>query len=241
MNAALDEGATSAALRDEGFQSALRCTAVVGMADVSGGWDAYWGGLGSRWRNNVRRDQRRLGEEGRVSYEHYRPRGTAGGEDDPRWDLYAACEQIAGASWQSASKNGNTLSDDHVRGFLRDAHRAAAAAGALDLHLLRLDGRPAAFAYNYHLHGGVFGLRTGYDAEVSRAGAGTVLLARSLRQCSDLGDRLVDLGANYLECKRHWLTHRQPCQAVSHYPWTVLRVQALRLKRMFSGWVARGA
>lgn len=44
--------------------------------------------------------------------------------------------------------------------------RASARPGGLDLSLLLGGGEPAAFAYNYHYAGGVYGLRMGHSAAV---------------------------------------------------------------------------
>ena len=118
----------------------------------------------------------------------YRPLGRPHDDGSPRWDLYDACEEIARRSWQGAATDGTTLSHDGVRGFLREAHEAAAAAGAVDLNLLLIDGVPAAFLYNYHYRGYVNGLRRGYDAQRSRDGAGNVLLAYALRDSFARGD-----------------------------------------------------
>ena len=97
-----------------------------------------------------------------------------------------------------------------MRGFLRETHEAAAAAGAVDLNLLLIDGVPVAFIYGYHYRGYVYGLRRGYDAERSREGAGNVLLAYTLRDSFARGDRIYDMGVGSLESKRHFQTRVLP-------------------------------
>ena len=139
-------------------------------------------------------------------------------DGSPRWDLYDACEDLARRSWQSAATNGTTLSHESVRGFLRDAHQAAAAAGAVDLNLLLLDGSPVAFIYGYHYRGYVYGLRRGYDVERGAEGAGNVLLAYTLRDSFARGDRLYDMGVGSLRSKRHFETRVIPLLRYSHYP-----------------------
>ena len=120
-------------------------------------------------------------------------------------------------------------------------HAVAAARGAVDLHLLRVGGRPAAFAYNYCYRGHVFGLRMGYDAGVSREGLGTVLSQRVIESCFRCGDHTLDLGSNYLAAKRNWLTAVVPVLRYTHFPLAVPRVQLLRLKRIAQHWLGRGA
>src|SRR5487761_702804 len=148
-----------------------------------------WQMLALRWvhrdgsdRGRTRRAMRFVGWR---PLEEIDQRGPAG---DPRWDLIEACLQVARKSWQAGVDKGTTLSHGSVESYLRDGREAAARAGGLDLNLLLLDGRPAAFAYNYHYRGHTYGLRMGYDATVSRDGAGTVLMRRMLADGFERGD-----------------------------------------------------
>src|SRR6185369_15587866 len=130
-------------------------------------WQSYWQSRTSRWRNNVRRSERKLAERGTIRYLRYRPDASADQPTDPRWDLYEACEAIARSSWQGTSRTGTTLTHEAIRPFLRDCHLRAVEAGALDLNLLLIDEQPVAFNYAYHYRGYVFGLRTGFDGSVA--------------------------------------------------------------------------
>ena len=67
--------------------------------------------------------------DGRAEYVRHRPLPASEGDGDPRWDLYAMCEAVAQASWQSHVTNGNTLTHERVREYFRDAHDAAARLG----------------------------------------------------------------------------------------------------------------
>jgi CelD/BcsL family acetyltransferase involved in cellulose biosynthesis len=216
-------------------------TAVV---DLQGSWESYWTTRKGAWLRRFRHDERRLAERGEVSYVRYRPAGRLVGQVDnlsydgglPRWDLYDACEEIARRSWQSDATNGTTLSHASVRDFLREAHEAAAAAGAVDLNLLLLDGSPVAFVYGYHYGGYVYGLRRGYDVGCAREGAGNVLLARVLRDSFARGDRVYDMGVGSLGSKRYFQTRLLPVLRYSHFPPAALRTQLLRVMRW---WQAR--
>ncbi|MDA7977192.1 MAG: GNAT family N-acetyltransferase [Pirellulales bacterium] len=231
-----DRGRTPRAMQAAGFQANERKDAPSAVVELQATWEDYWASRSSKWRNNVRRNERKLAEAGEVAYVHYRPRGAASGDADPRWDLYDACEHIAQASWQGNSQTGTTISHTEVRAFLRDMHSTAVDAGGLDLHLLYLNGCPAAFAYNYHYRGMVTGLRTGFDANVSRDGTGTTLICRSIRTAYQHGDHTLDLGADFLHCKRNWITSRIFAYSYSHYPLFAPRSQLARLKRL---WEAR--
>ena len=183
------------------------------------------------WLRRFRHAENKLAGQGEVSYVRYRPRGQTLGDGDPRWDLYDACEKLALHSWQGAATDGTTLSHEAVRAFFRETHQAAAAAGQLDLNLLCIDGATVAFVYGYHHNGYVYGLRRGYDAQRSREGAGTVLLAHTLRDSFARGDRMYDMGVGSLASKRHFLTRQLPILRMSHFPLLPLRAQLLRAKR----------
>jgi len=230
-------GPTALAMRGAGFcpqRSTWNRTAVV---EFTGTFDDYMASRTRKWRSNYRRSERCLAKLGSVGYVRYRPGGELRGETDPRWDLYNACEAIARRSWQGASTDGTTLTHASVRPFFREAHAAAAKAGMVDVNLLYLAGRPAAFAYNYHHDGRLYGVRAGYDAAVSREGAGGVLLVRAIRNSFQRGDNLFDLGVGSLEGKRHLATRMVPIFRCSHYPLAVPRAQLIRLKRWTQRWL----
>jgi CelD/BcsL family acetyltransferase involved in cellulose biosynthesis len=227
-----DQGRTAAALAGALLPASVeeqQPSALIELASFAN-WQAYWSSRTSRWRNNVRRSQRKLAERGQVTHLRYRPRGSAAPDDDPRWDLYLQCERIAQASWQAASQSGTTLSHAAIRPFLRDCHAAAVRAGALDLNLLLVDGVAVAFNYAYHFQGHVFGLRTGYDASLVADGAGTVLQAHMIEDSFARGDRTYDLGAGYLECKRYWQSEIRHSHRYTHFPRAPL-AQMVRVKR----------
>jgi CelD/BcsL family acetyltransferase involved in cellulose biosynthesis len=240
-----DRGRTAMVMAQEGFAPLVEpwhTTSLVNLA-ACGDWDTYWSSRSSRWRNNVRRSEKMLAARGAVSYVRYRPGGIAAHETDPRWDLYYQCEQIARSSWQGESQTGTTLTHDAVRPFLRDCHRVAARAGAVDLNLLLVDGQAVAFNYAYHYAGNVFGLRTGFDRQAAREGAGSVLQRRMIEDSFARGDHTYDLGPDYLECKRYWQTETRQSDRYTHFASVEPVAQLARVKRGIGRWLAgaRGA
>jgi CelD/BcsL family acetyltransferase involved in cellulose biosynthesis len=233
-----DQGRSERAMRFVGWRPQEEIGHHAPAIDLRGGWEAYWSSRGHRWRGNVNRSERKLAAAGGIEYVRYRPEGAARGDGDPRWDLFDACRHIAQQSWQGSSPSGTTLSHASVEHFLRDAHQTAAHAGGLDLNLLYVAGRPAAFAYNYHYHGHLYGLRMGYDPVVTRDGAGTVLWRKMIEDSFARGDHTFDLGPDSLEVKKAWQTsveisYRYTCYAPAPRP------QALRLKRGLQAWRRR--
>jgi CelD/BcsL family acetyltransferase involved in cellulose biosynthesis len=226
-----DRGRTRQAMHDAGLGAFVERGQDIALIDLagSGDWQAYWSSRTSRWRNNVRRSEKKLAQRGEVTYLRYRP--ITGEAQDPRWDLYNECERIAAASWQGSSSTGTTLTHAEIRPFLRDCHQRAAAVGAVDLNLLSVNGRAVAFNYAYHHAGYVFGLRTGYDATAECEGAGSVLQARMIEDCFARGDRTYDLGPGYAECKRYWQTETRFGYRYTHFPSHVPIAQLVRAKR----------
>jgi CelD/BcsL family acetyltransferase involved in cellulose biosynthesis len=196
------------------------------------GWDAYWASRTSHWRTNIRSNLKKLAKLGPVEYVRYRPRGTAFGQDDPRWDLYDACVQLAARGWQGLRNDGTTLSHPQVRDYLRSAHQVAAQFGAADINLLYVAGEPVAFAYNYAYRGHVYGMRAGYDPLFKTLGAGSALAYHMTQDSCQRGDRVLDLGPGNMPSKVNWLNEVVPAYHYTNYsPWS-LRAWGLRAKRL---------
>ena len=234
----VDHGRAQNAMRHAGWQPLEQAGEQGAAIDFAGTWQDYWSARGHHWRNNVGRSEKKLAAEGELSYVRYRPEGAAYGDDDPRWDLYEACESIARDSWQGSSKNGTTLSHSSVQSYLRDAHEQAVHAGAADINLLYLSGRPVAFIYNYHYRGHLYGLRMGFDASATKGGAGSVLMRRVIEDSFERGDSRFDLGPGSLKCKAPWQTELQTAYRYTHFAPTP-RAQALRWKRTIDQWSLR--
>lgn len=228
----VDHRRTASALELAELPAVEQRAEEVAMVEFKGTWDEYWMSRPGKWRSNLRRGEKSLAARGALRFERYRPAGSLAGDDDPRWDLYNACERVAGESWQGAAADGTTMSNESVRAFLRDAHVAAVEAGMLDLCVLFVDDVPVAFAYNYHTDGRVFGLRMGFDASFENAGS--VLMQKMFADSFDRHDVSLDLGAGYLDWKRPWLTKVVDSYHYTHYAPVAVRAQALRLKRWVS-------
>jgi len=85
--AASDLQQTASAMRRAGFQAYQTAWDRTAVIDLNDTWDAYLANHSSKWRNNVRRWERKLAQRGTIRYLRYRPLGEAHGEADPRWDL----------------------------------------------------------------------------------------------------------------------------------------------------------
>lgn len=225
-------------LTDAEFTHFQRPHTEIPMIQLDGDWKSYWATRSGKLRNNCRRHEKGLKKMGDVEMIRYRPKGSSHGEDDPRWDLYDMCETIARASWQGSSKTGTTITHDSIRDYLRDSHVRAVQCGGVDLVLLTVAGRPAAYNYNYFYQGRVNGMRLGFHPDLARMSPGTVLTYYAVRDSFEQGDHLWDLGPGSLDAKRHWQTTIEKSYRYTHYPRTLGRIQALRLKRWWDQWRA---
>jgi CelD/BcsL family acetyltransferase involved in cellulose biosynthesis len=227
----VDQQRTPTAMAQVGLPGQAQAWTQAPMIELDGSWQDYWRGRQKKYRHNVERCRRRLERQGKLELIRYRPEGSAHGDDDPRWDLYDACLGIAKCSWQGSSGNGTTLCHRCVCDYLRDAHVAAVRAGAMDLCLLTLGGRPIAFIYHYRYEGRIYGLRKGYEPELGCLGPGIVLQQMVLEDSFRRGDRSYDMGAGSLDSKRPWQTSLATSYRYTHFPLASPRTQLIRAKR----------
>jgi CelD/BcsL family acetyltransferase involved in cellulose biosynthesis len=228
---ASDGGRAGRSMQIVGLLSAQQPYQTTSLVERVGDWEQYLAGQSRKHRHEIRRVLRRVFDDHGAQFIRHRPAPTREGDGDPRWDLFAMCGQVALASWQATLTTGNTLTHERVRHFLRDAHQVAAHNGMLDLNLLMVDDRPAAFAYNYHYDGRVVGLRMGYDPTLGYSGLGTALVLRSLEDSFNRGDASYDLGPGESRFKRHLRTRTETSYRLSYWPLGSWRSQAVRLTR----------
>jgi CelD/BcsL family acetyltransferase involved in cellulose biosynthesis len=111
----------------------------------------------------------------------------------------------------------------------------AARLGCLDLNLIKVNGEPIAFGYNYIYNGALVGLRIGYDPKFAKAGVGNVLYLLTFEDSFRRGDTQFDMGVGSLEMKRWWWTRTVQSYRYTHYPLSAPRAQLLRLKHWLFG------
>lgn len=204
---------------------------ITSLVDLPATWDEFMAGKSHTLRRQFRRTLRETFDAGGGQFIRHRPAAATHGDGDPRFDLYDKCESIAQASWQATVVNGNTLTHDRVRDYFRDTHAVAARLGMLDVNLLEIEGRPAAFLYGYHYQGNVTALRTGYDANLANRGVGSALILKSLEDCIQRGDHCLDFGPGEREHKRRLRTRMEPTYRLTYTPLSSWRSQTVRLSR----------
>jgi CelD/BcsL family acetyltransferase involved in cellulose biosynthesis len=226
-----ERGRTARAMRAANMLTDKWKCRTTYVVDLPSSWDEFVRSKSSSTRQQFRRQLRDVFESNDVEFVRHRPAPAREGDGDPRWDLYEMCESAALASWQGSVDNGNTLTHDHVRAYWRDAHESAARAGMIDVNLLLIAGRPAAFIYNYHFQGRITSMRTGYDSTTPIKSVGSALFLRSLQDSIARGDTLVDFGPGDREHKRRLHTRTETSYRLNYTPTGSIRSQAVSWSR----------
>ncbi len=235
-----DRGCTEHAMQIAGMTPAVEkqgSTSVIEFdrftnhqSQSDGGWNAYLQSRTKKVRHELLRQRRQLDKQGKVAFHRFRPEPHRCGDGDPHWEVYEDCLAVAEKSWQATSKSGNTLCHGSVAELLADAHDVAARLGMLDMCLLTVGGKPAAYYYAYHCDGRIFGLRTGFDPSIP-GGAGSVLLGRLIEDSFARGDKRLDLGVGPEAYKRRLRTSVETSSQLTHIARGAWRPQALRVAK----------
>lgn len=128
--------------------------------------------LSTKKRKELRRQKKRLGEEGELTFER-----LSGAENLSEWiDEFLALE---GRGWKG--ETGSSLnSAAGTDAFFRSALSGAATDGRLERLALRLDGKPIAMLINFIAPPGAFSFKTAYDERYSRFSPGVLLQEENL-------------------------------------------------------------
>jgi CelD/BcsL family acetyltransferase involved in cellulose biosynthesis len=159
-------------------------------------FDEYLAARSSKFRNYLKRVERRIVAEGEASVTDY----TAADEVDRAYDMLLEIER---ASWKH--EHGTAISAvPHQVGFYRDLCRGAAERGRLHLQVLSFGGRPAAYNLGYVRDSTYSYLKTSYGEAWRQLGVATWLRAQLIRSLIDRGLRFMDFPAEPYEWERQW-------------------------------------
>lgn len=140
--------------------------------------------LSGKKRKELRRQQRRLAEEGELTVER-----TTDRADIAAWaDEFLALER---AGWKGEA--GSALAcDPRTTGLFRAALDEAAARGKLERLAIRLDGRPLAMLATFLSPPGAFSFKTAFDESFARFSPGVLLQRENLELLLRPGIEWVD-------------------------------------------------
>jgi CelD/BcsL family acetyltransferase involved in cellulose biosynthesis len=156
------------------------------IVECQGDWVRYLRSRPNEVREAYRRSEQTLAARGEIEHVRYRPEGAPLFDGAPRWELFNEIErqEIGSRARQAAGAPTAESRDGQV---LREMHDAATAIAGVDLNLLRLGGRPIAWAYNYRCDGRIE-MQYLHAAEELSSAASCVLLGRMLRDGFRRGD-----------------------------------------------------
>ncbi len=146
--------------------------------------DYFEAALGAKKRKELRRQRRRLEEEGR--FEVCRSTGSEGLET---WiDEFLALER---SGWKGAE--GSALAScPGTEALFRHAIDGAAARGKLERLGLRIDGEPVAMLASFLTPPGAFSYKTAFDERYSRYSPGVLLQRENLAMLERAGIEWTD-------------------------------------------------
>lgn len=190
-------------------------TAIV---DLGGTWDQYLINQFKTWPWREWNEVRGIAYRDAVQYIRYRPQSRVAEAVGPRWDLYRACQDIAGGNLEESFPAGTRLSDQVTSDFLREIYAAAAHRGMLDLNLLWFEGRPVAFQYNFHHRGRLIGWQRRGSVNGFVPGTANFLQWETIRDSFARHDSCYHLGPTDVDPQGRFATRREKTYGYTHVP-----------------------
>jgi CelD/BcsL family acetyltransferase involved in cellulose biosynthesis len=182
-----------AAADDAGYRVEERVLLRSPYVQVTGNWDAdwekYWSHRSRNLRKGVKRLSNRLADLGAVSVEI---RTGADGLAEALEDAFA----VEASGWKGEQGTA-IVSQPDTRRFYEEIADWAAERDILRIAILRIDGRAAAMHLSIEAGGDYYMLKTGYEAELEKAGPGKILDRMMVERAFTTGlDSLEFLGGD---------------------------------------------
>lgn len=166
------------------------------------GWEAVLGGFGRNLRRNLNRAKTRLSKE--ASFELV--------ECVSSGDVRAAlqhCYDISKVSWKG--QQGADMGGSEQRTQFYDLiTEAAIANGWINIWLLKIGERYAAFEYAFESNGYVLPIAADYDPEFRQSSPGTVLRSLVLERLCQRGMSTYDFAGTIYDYKLFWTKKLRP-------------------------------
>ena len=184
------------------------------VVDLEKGYDGYCAAMSRNFRRNLKRQDQRMHEAGAIEVDgvHF----TADREDLARCtDRVFA---IFAASWKAVGRGPMAA---HHRGFYRELIQRFGGRGMVDVSILKIDGKDAAYIVGLLERGFYYDVTLSYDARYEPLAPGSHLMQLVLQRLAAAGVRkVISHGAH--EYKRRWASAFVPVtQALlfSPRPW----------------------
>jgi CelD/BcsL family acetyltransferase involved in cellulose biosynthesis/glycosyltransferase involved in cell wall biosynthesis len=168
--------------RDPRLRLLFSGTAACPRLELPASFPDYLAGRPAWLVRNLRQTEARLGRLGELVWDQADP--------DTLGTLLSLYFELHGARWQTRGQCG-VLQDPAVQAFHRRSAPELLAHGALELSVLRLDGRPIGASYVLKRRSAYLYL-TGFDPSFARLSIGSLLIARSIQAAIRHGLRQYD-------------------------------------------------
>jgi CelD/BcsL family acetyltransferase involved in cellulose biosynthesis len=163
---------------------------------LSAPWESYLRSRSGNFRKHLKKYWRILEQAGPMEVVRMEP-----GADAATWmaDVFA----VNDASWK-ARRGTNLFRSPRVRAFFAELVPAMATRGWIDLHVIRLDRKPAAYELCFDFGGRLFSYNGAYRADLRRGSPGTALTATVIETACRRGLTEYDMLRGEERYKRRW-------------------------------------
>lgn len=144
----------------------------------------YQSNVNGKKRKELRRQRRRLGEEGDLQF----IKDDSDGRLDQWTDEFLELEQ---SGWKGKNRSALACAAD-TSAFFRETLWGAAAAGKLERRDLRLNGKPIAMLVSFISGPGGFGFKTAFNEDYARFSPGVLLQLENLEILNNPAIRWMD-------------------------------------------------
>lgn len=171
-------------------------------------------------RQSIRRNGRRLAEQGEVEVAYFDP---AEHEVDALLDAAVAVEA---KSWKD--RTGTALvHDQRQRDFFRIYAKRAARAGRMHFALLKLDGTAIAMSIGEIYNDVFWAYKVGYDEAYAKIGPGVLLQYHMIRHLVARGITRIEFQGQLVDYKRNWTDQAVETVALRIYPFAPRGIAAI--------------
>jgi CelD/BcsL family acetyltransferase involved in cellulose biosynthesis len=164
--------------------------------EVKGEWQEYESQLSRNLLDDLRKSDRRLSKQGKLSVE------ITDGRERPQ-ELLDEGFAIEACGWKGTSGTAIQSRTDTLR-FYTDVARWAASRGTFRLFFLRLDQRPLAMLYALEENGICHLLKSGFDPAFSRFSPGKLLMRGVVSHCFSAGVSRIEFHGDAEPYKLCW-------------------------------------
>ena len=166
---------------------------------IDSDWDSYLASLNKKFRSNLKRRRKKLGELGDVSFNCH----TYGTSIDSTLQQGLELEQ---RGWKGANGSAIACSPKLVS-FYSNLANIAAEKGWLRLSTLNINENPVAFDFGLEYNSQRFCMKIAYDPDHHKSSPGQLLAADILTSCFEHNIREVDFLGTETKQKLDWTRH----------------------------------